>query len=86
MYLHLRTAHTRFGCTASIVYGLLLLSNVHSKTATRLLSVRTHILVMDFQILSHVEDFEGDIVLALSVRPSSLRPSGRLWTTRNRTH
>ena len=72
-----------FGCTASIVYGLLLLSNVHSKTATRLLSVRTHILVMDFQILSH---FEGDIVLALSVRPSSLRPSGRLWTTRNLTH
>jgi len=22
MYLHLRTAHTMFGCTASIVYGL----------------------------------------------------------------
>ena len=34
-------------------------------------SVRTHILVMDFQILlSPAEDFEGDIVLALSVRPA----------------
>jgi len=41
-----------------------------------------HILVMDFQILlSPAEDFEGDIVLALSVHPSSFRPSGRLWTT-----
>ena len=31
-------------------------------------SVRMHILVMDFQILlSPAEDFEGDIVLALSV-------------------
>ena len=30
---------------------------------------------MDFQIvLSPAEDFEGDIVLVLSVRPSSLRP------------
>ena len=45
-------------------------------------SVRTHILVTDFQILlSPAEDFEGDIVLALSVDPSSLRPAGRLWTT-----
>ena len=41
-----------------------------------------HILVMDFQsVLSPAEDFEGDIVLALSVRPSSFRPSGQLWTT-----
>ena len=41
-------------------------------------SVRMHILVMDFQILlSPAEDFEGDIVLALSLRPSSFCPSGR---------
>ena len=40
-------------------------------------SVWTHMLVMDFQILlSPAEDVEGVIVLALSVRPSSLRPSG----------
>jgi len=37
---------------------------------------------MDFQILlSSAEDFEGEIVLALSVHPSSLRLSGQLWTT-----
>ena len=36
-----------------------------------------HILVMDFQILlSPAEDFQGDIVLALSVHPSSFRPAG----------
>jgi len=40
-----------------------------------------HILVMDYQIsLSPAEDFEGDMFLALSVRPSSFRPAGRLWT------
>ena len=45
-------------------------------------SVRMLILVMDFQILlSPAEYFEGDIVLALYVRPSSFRSSGRLWTT-----
>ena len=43
-------------------------------------SVRTHILVMDFQILwSPPEDFEGDIVLVLSVLPSSLT-KGALWS------
>ena len=37
---------------------------------------------MDFQILlSPAVDLEGDIVLALSVRPSSFRLSGGLWTT-----
>ena len=45
-------------------------------------SVRMLILVMDFQILlSPAEYFDGDIVLALYVRPSSFRSSGRLWTT-----
>ena len=45
-------------------------------------SVRMLILVMDFQILlSPAEYFEGDIVLALYVRLSSFRSSGRLWTT-----
>ena len=41
-----------------------------------------HILVMDFQILlSPTEDFEGDIIFALSLRPSSFHPAGQLWTT-----
>ena len=41
-----------------------------------------HILVMDFQILlSPAEDFEGDIIFALSLRPSSFHPAGQLWTT-----
>ena len=37
---------------------------------------------MDFQIVSFpAEDFDGDIILALSIHSSSFRPSGRLWTT-----
>jgi len=44
---------------------------------------------MDVQIvLSPAEDFVWDIVFALSVHPSSFRPSGRLWTTQSwqKTH
>ena len=56
--------------------------SVYPSTCPSRFSVRTHILVMDFQILlTPAEDFEGDIVLPLSVRPASFRPSGQLWTT-----
>jgi len=59
---------TRFRCTAP--------------TGNRVMALcyfqiyRMHFLVIDFQILlSPAEDFEGDIILALSVRPSSFRPA-----------
>ena len=82
MYLHMRTAHTRFGCTPPTGNRVMALFYFQIYKYTDKLSVWTHILVMDYQIsLSPAEDFEGDIVLALSCCPSSFHPAGRLWTT-----
>ena len=77
MYLHMRTAHTRFGCTAPTgnrVMALLLLSNIHS-TQINFLSGRISHGFSDFIITCR--RFQGDIVLALSVRLSSFPPFGR---------
>ena len=61
MKLHMRMAHTRFGCTAP--------------TGNRVMDLfYFQICIVDRQ----TKDIERDIVLALSVRPFSFRPSGRL--------
>ena len=76
----MRTANTRFGCTAPT--GNRVMALCYFQIYIDKLSALVHILVMDFHfLLSPAEDFTGDIVLALSVHLSSFRPSGLLWTT-----
>ena len=76
MYLHMRTARKMFRCTAQTWNRVTILCYFQIYIVDRYTFCTDAYLVMDFQILlSPVVDFDGHIVLALSVRPSSFRPS-----------
>ena len=76
MYLHMRTARKMFRCTAQTGNRVTTLCYFQIYIVDRYTFCTDAYLVMDFQILlSPVVDFDGHIVLALSVRPSSFRPS-----------
>ena len=83
MFLHMRTAHTRFRCTAPTGNRVMALCYFQIYLVDRY-TFRPYVyLVMDFTkiVLSPAVDFEGAIVLELSVHPSSFCPSIGLWNT-----
>ena len=76
LYLHMRVAHIRVGCTAPTGNRVMALCYIQIYIVE--LSVRTYILVMDFII--PCRRFQGGYCFGV-VSLSFLFPSGRLWTT-----
>ena len=83
MFLHMRTAHTKFGSIAPTGNRVMALCYFQIYLVDRYTFRPDVYLVTDFTkiVLSPAVDFEGAIVLELSVHPSSFCPSIGLWNT-----